>query len=248
MQPFGLQRSFIIAYLGCAAKGGVFLRRSCFRLRSRYNDAVIGPQPIPAPITAIAFDLGNVLIRVDHERFCRRLGEAVSRDAEEVYRLIFESRLEPNYDRGRLSSQAFYQEITRLFQIEVSFAVFCEWWQDIFAPMEGMAEVVESLAPRYLLVLLSNTNDLHFPYVYQHFPLVRRIPRHILSYRVGSRKPEAGIYQALIEAIARPPEQCLFVDDKAAFVEAARSHGLMAWQFTTPGDFIRDLRQHGLNE
>ena len=29
--------------------------------------------PAPRPITAITFDLGNVLVRVDHLRFCRRL-------------------------------------------------------------------------------------------------------------------------------------------------------------------------------
>ena len=27
------------------------------------------------PIAAIAFDLGNVLVKVDHLRFCRGLGE-----------------------------------------------------------------------------------------------------------------------------------------------------------------------------
>ncbi len=202
----------------------------------------------PGAITAIALDLGNVLVRVDHRRFCRRLGLAASRDAEEVYRIIFESRLEPDYDTGRLSSRAFYQEITRLFQVDAPYSRFCEWWQDIFEPMEGMAEVVEALALRYPLFLLSNTNELHFSYICRRFPLVHRISRHILSYRVGSRKPEAGIYQALIRAIERPPAQCLFVDDKAPFVEAARSHGLTAWQFTTPRDFTRDLRRHGLYE
>jgi putative hydrolase of the HAD superfamily len=205
-------------------------------------------QPLPVAITAIAFDLGNVLIRVDHGRFCRRLGEAASRDPEDIYRTVFESRLEPAYDTGRLSSQTFYQEIKRLFQVDVSYSRFCEWWQDIFAPMEGMSALVEAMAQRYPLFLLSNTNDLHFTYVYRHFPLVHRISRHILSYQVGSRKPEAGIYQALVRAIERPPEQCLFVDDKAPFVEAARTHGLTAWQFTTPREFIGRLRQNGLYE
>jgi HAD superfamily hydrolase (TIGR01509 family) len=202
----------------------------------------------PPDITAIAFDLGNVLIKVDHGRFCRRLGEAASRAPEEVYRIVFDSRLEPDYDTGRLSSQAFYQEIMRLLGVDVSYAQFCEWWQDIFDPMESMAAVVESLTRRYPLFLLSNTNDLHFTYVYRHFPLIRHISRQILSYRVGSRKPEAGIYQALIAAIERPPQQCLFVDDKAPFVKAARTHGLTAWQFITPQDFIRDLQQLGLYE
>lgn len=205
-------------------------------------------QPHASAITAIAFDLGNVLIRVDHGRFCRRLAQAAGVAPEEVHRAVFETSLEPDYDTGRLSSQAFYQEIMSFFQVDLPYSHFCAWWQDIFAPMEGMAEVVEALADRYPLFLLSNTNDLHFPFVYQRFPLVRRVTRYILSYQVGSRKPEAAIYQSLVRELQGPPEQCLFVDDKPPFVQAARTHGLVAWQFTTPQDFIARLRQHGLYE
>jgi putative hydrolase of the HAD superfamily len=199
-------------------------------------------------ITAIAFDLGNVLIRVDHGRFCRRLGELAGIAPGDVYGAVFESDLEPDYDAGRLSSQEFYQEVCRLFQIDLPFPLFCEWWQDIFDPMEGMEEVVEALTALYPLFLLSNTNAIHFPYIYRCFPLLGRLRRFILSYQVGSRKPEPAIYQALIQEIDRPPEQCLFVDDKAPFVEAAKTHGLTAWQFTSVQDFIDRLRQHGLYE
>ncbi len=199
-------------------------------------------------ITAIAFDLGNVLIRVDHGRFCRRLAELARITPEEVCAAVFESDLEPDYDAGRLSSQEFYHEVCRLFRIDLPFPRFCEWWQDIFDPMEGMEEVVEALATRYPLFLLSNTNAIHFPYIYRRFPLVRRLTRFILSYQVGSRKPEPAIFRALIQEINRPPEQCLFVDDKAPFVAAAKTHGLASWQFTSPQNFIECLRRHGLCE
>jgi len=63
---------------------------------------------------------------------------------------------------------------------------------------------------------------------------------------VGSRKPEPAIYQALIRAMGRPPERCLFLDDKLPFVEAARSHGLVAWHFTTPEEFHRKLNEYVL--
>jgi len=197
-------------------------------------------------ITAIAFDLGNVLIRVDHGRFCRRLGEAAGDSLQEVYDTVFGSGLEQEYDTGRLSSEEFHQEVCRLFDIDLPFNRFSEWWQGIFDPMEGMAELVAELADRYPLFLVSNTNALHFDYIHRRFPLLRHVRRFILSYRVGSRKPEAAIYQRLIREIHRPPGQCLFVDDLAPYVEAARSHGLEAWQFISPDDFIGRLGRYGL--
>jgi glucose-1-phosphatase len=198
------------------------------------------------PITAIAFDLGNVLIKVDHGRFCRRLGDAAGVSPAEVYAAVFDSGLEPEYDTGRLSSREFYRAVCRLFHIHPPFPRFCEWWQDVFDPMEGMDAVVEALARRYPLFLLSNTNALHFSYIFRTLPLVRRLRRFILSYRVGGRKPEPAIYQALIREMARPPEECLFIDDKAPFVEAARIQGLTAWQFSTPADFTARLREQGI--
>lgn len=198
------------------------------------------------PVTALAFDLGNVLIRVDHRRFCQRLGEAAGVSPLEVYDAVFNSGLEPAYDCGRLSSEEFHRKVCRLFGINPPFPLFAQWWQDIFDPMEGMEEIVAELAGRYPLFLVSNTNALHFGYVYDRFPLLHHVGRFILSYRVGSRKPEPAIYLRLIQEIDRPPEQCLFIDDKAAFVEAALSHGLQAWQFISPDDFISRLDRYGL--
>uniref|UniRef100_A0A7C3SJ98 HAD family phosphatase n=1 Tax=Desulfobacca acetoxidans TaxID=60893 RepID=A0A7C3SJ98_9BACT len=203
-------------------------------------------KPQALHITAIIFDLGNVLIKVDHGRFCRRIGELAGISPQEVYAAVFASGLEPAYDTGRLSSEAFYREVSRLLHIDLPFPRFCKWWQDVFDPMEGMDQIVAALADRYPLYLASNTNVLHFSYVYPRFPLVRRLTRFILSYRVGSRKPETAFYEALIREVQRPPQQCLFLDDKAPFVEAARTHGLVAWQFSTPEDFISRLRRHGL--
>ncbi|MDI6853144.1 MAG: HAD family phosphatase [Deltaproteobacteria bacterium] len=199
-----------------------------------------------APITAVAFDLGNVLIRVDHGRFCQRLAEAAGVSSVEIFDAVFNSGLEPQFDTGRLSSEEFYREVCRLFGINPPFPLFAQWWQDVFDPMEGMAEVVAELAGLYPLFLVSNTNELHFDYIYRRFPLLRHVGRFILSYRVGSRKPEPAIYLRLIREIARPPEQCLYIDDKAPFVEAARRHGLQAWQFISPADFISRLERYGL--
>ena len=115
---------------------------------------------------------------------------------------------------------------------------FGELWTEIFAPLEDMEEVAARLARRYPLYLLSNTNPLHFRYIEEHFAgLLKHFRAFILSYRVGSRKPEAGIFQALIRQVGLPPAQILFIDDKMDFVAAARTHGLVAWHFVSPREF-----------
>jgi glucose-1-phosphatase len=202
--------------------------------------------PARSNITAIALDLGGVLVRVDHRRFCRRLAALLQVTPEAVFATVFNTDLEPRYDTGRLSTRAFYQGVMARFGQTLSYPLFCHLWNDIFDPMEDMEEVVAGLASRRPLFLLSNTNPLHFAYIRQHFPILRHIRRFILSYEVGRRKPERGIYQALIREVGQAPENCLFVDDKLPFVQAARAQGLSAWHFTGPRDFVRRLARHGL--
>lgn len=195
---------------------------------------------------ALAFDLGNVLVRVYHGRFCRRLAEWADLDPQEVYARIFETGLEPAFDTGRLSPPAFHRQVLDLFGITLPFPEFCRWWCEVFDPMPGMDEVVARLKGRVPLYLVSNTNILHFPYLWERYPLVHGFTGYILSYRLGSRKPEPAFYQALIKEAACPPADCLFIDDKLPFVAAARALGLTAWQFTGAEDFTRNLREVGL--
>lgn len=198
-------------------------------------------------ITAVTFDLGNVLIRVDHFRFCRRLAALAGLSPEEVYSQVFESGLEPGYDTGRITSREFYARVTAHFGVALPFSRFRDLWCDLFDPMDGMAELVQHLASRFPLFLLSNTNSLHFDYIKERFAaLLQPFRAFVLSYEVGSRKPEPAIYQSLIRQVARPPEEILFIDDKVSFVEAARGQGLKAWQFRSPQELRTELASHGL--
>jgi glucose-1-phosphatase len=197
-------------------------------------------------ITVLALDLGNVLVKVDHLRFCRRLADLAGLGAAEVYARVFASDLEPGYDTGRLTSEEFHRRVMEHFGVALPFSQFSFWWNDIFDPMEGMAELVDYLAARFPLYLMSNTNTLHFGYIRKNYPFLDHFQSFVLSFEVGSRKPEPAIYQALIQRTGRPASQCLFVDDKLPFVTAAREQGLVSWQFTSPGEFIRCLQQHGL--
>jgi len=201
----------------------------------------------PPHVSAIAFDLGNVLVQVDHERFCRGLGELAGLSAAEVYGAVFETKLEPAYDKGQVSSREFYQGIAARFRLSLSYSHFCRLWCGIFDPMEGVEAVLAHLAARFPLFLLSNTNELHFRFIQEHFPaILQPFQAFILSFLVGSRKPEPEIYQALVQRAGRPAGEILYLDDKQPFVAAAREQGLVAWQFFSPGELRQELQRHGL--
>jgi len=197
-------------------------------------------------IKLITFDLGNVLVHVDHQEFCRRLAGLAGVTAAEVFNYVFASDLEPAYDTGSITSQEFYRRIVARFKVSLDFDQFALWWNSIFCPMPDMAEVVARLARSCPLFLLSNTNELHFDYIRERYPILDHFSRFVLSYRVGSRKPETGIYRNLIQTSGLLPDHILFIDDKLPFVTAAREHGIHAWQFTSPQELQERLTEHGL--
>jgi HAD superfamily hydrolase (TIGR01509 family) len=203
-------------------------------------------KPEATAIKLITFDLGNVLVRVDHMEFCRRLAVLTHVGAEEIFDYVFNSPLEPGYDTGMMTSREFYGQIMAQFHVALEFDRFARWWNSLFSPMPDMAEVVARLAGNFPLFLLSNTNALHFDYIQENYPVLKHFSYCVLSYKVGSRKPEKGIYEHLLQQAGVTPEQILFIDDKMPFVAAAQEYGIQAWQFTSGEALKQQLLEHGL--
>jgi glucose-1-phosphatase len=197
-------------------------------------------------IKLITFDLGNVLVKVDHMEFCRRFAVLTPLSTEDIFNFVFNGSLEPDYDTGKMTSQEVYQQVIKQFKVAIEFDRFARWWNSIFSPMPEMEEIVTKLAKKYPLFLLSNTNALHFDYILNTFPILRHFSKFVLSYEVGSRKPDKGIYEYLIRQSGILPGEILFLDDKLPFVTAAREHGIHAWQFTSYDAFKRQLMEYDL--
>ena len=199
-------------------------------------------------IAAIAFDLGNVLVKVDHGRFCRRLGELAGVTPQEVYTAVFDTTLEFDYDTGRVSSREFHRRL----QARLGLNLPC-------LPPPGVLDRESSLPwttwRRWQLAWRNATPCISSPIPMSGTSSIsgKTMPRllqpfraFILSYRVGGRKPEAAIFQALIRQAGVPPARILYTDDKEDFVAAARTHGLTAWPFVSPADFQEQLSREGL--
>lgn len=71
----------------------------------------------------------------------------------------------------------------------------------------------------------------------------------LLSYQVGLSKPDPAFYRRLLDVYGLKAEECLFIDDTPANVEAAEALGFAGLVFTTreaADERIRELTSRGV--
>ena len=102
------------------------------------------------------------------------------------------------FETGLVEPREFVEQLSGILDIRVSYEEFCEIRSCIFLPHTLVPEsILEGLRRRYRLLVLSNTNAIHFEMVRQCYPILRHFDDFVLSYEVKAMKPDAPIYQAL---------------------------------------------------
>jgi len=198
------------------------------------------------PHKALIFDLGQVLIPFDFQRGYRALEEFCPYPAVEIRRRIIASGLVPPFETGLIEPHDFVTRLTEALDLTLDYSGFCRAWSSIFYGQLIPDRVLESLAARYRLVLLSNTNAIHFEMVREAYSLLRHFHEMVLSYEVRSMKPDARIYHAAIECAGCKPGECFYTDDIAENVEAGLREGLDSVLFETPEQLEQDMRKRGI--
>jgi len=196
---------------------------------------------------AIVLDLGKTVIHFDFERGYRALERLCPHAAADIPKRILPTRLVERFETGQIEPRAFHEEFCRALDLQADYDSFTEIWNSIFTDPLIPESVLEGLAARYRLVLLSNTNAIHFDGLIRGYPLLRHFHGMILSHKVGAMKPDPRIYQAAIECAGCRPEECFYTDDIAAFVEGGRAAGMDAVQFKGFEQFKRDLSARGIH-
>jgi glucose-1-phosphatase len=195
---------------------------------------------------AIIFDLGRVLVHFDFQRGYRALEGLCPYSAAEIPGRIFTTGLVNRFETGLIESQDFYAQFSEQLGLSIDYSHFCGIWTSIFTEALLPESLLESLAARYRLVLLSNTNPIHFEMIRATFPHLRHFHQLVLSYEVKAMKPQPEIYQAAIEAARCRAEECFYADDIPEYVEGARKLGIDAVQFESREQIERELRARGI--
>lgn len=109
-----------------------------------------------------------------------------------------------------------------------------------------MEDLIQTLRGHYRLLLLSNTNEWHFDFCLNKFPVVGLFDDHVLSFRLGCRKPDSAIYAHALKRAEAPPEECVYIDDIREYVDAARTQGIHGIRFQGAARLKSSLRDLGI--
>lgn len=186
----------------------------------------------PAPpkqsfeIQTLWFDLGNVILPFDFAPAYRRLARYNHSCAPEDIRDFVRRHptLEADCDNGTLHAAALYRMLRHKFAFHaLTYAGFKKIWNDIFSQNREVIRLIGHLRKRgYRLILISNTNKLHYDHIWARYPVMRLFHTRVLSYKVRSRKPEPRIYHTALRASLGKPRQIFYTDDKDDLIQSAR--------------------------
>ncbi len=198
-------------------------------------------------IKAVIFDLGRVIVPFDFKRGYTRLEPLCGIPAAEIPGRIAPTGLVQRFESGEIEPRDFVRRLSGHLNLDTTYENFCEIWSSIFLPETLIAEdFLRALARNYRLVLLSNTNAIHFEMIRENYPLLRHFHSQVLSYEVGAMKPSPLIYQKAIEQAGCLPAECFFTDDIEAYVDGARAQGMDAVRFQSAAQIESELRKRGV--
>ena len=198
-------------------------------------------------IKNIIFDVGNVLVEVRWDAVMKEIGfkkELLQRVSEATVR----SRVWLEYDRSRLSDEDIMSAfIAQAPDLEKEIRLFMAHGQETIREFSYAREWVKSFREKgYGCYILSNYPRTSYENTQSERTYEEFMDGMLYSYQVQMVKPETEIYQTLLERYGLIPEECVFLDDNIANVEAAKKLGIHAILFTTKDAAERELRELGV--
>ena len=90
------------------------------------------------------------------------------------------------------------------------------------------------------MILFSNTNAIHCPWLFETYPEFSLFDGAVLSFETGFLKPRSEIYQYAVETYGLVADSTLYIDDLAPNIATGRQFGFHCMQY--------DLRDHAAFE
>jgi len=191
--------------------------------------------------------MGGVLVHFSHDRMCQQMGRLCQRTGDDIRRLLLDSGVQWEFERGLLSAEEFHERFQISVGRKVDFRELIDAASDIFELNRSIVPVIDHLKKQQIrLVLMSNTSVWHYEFIRKRFDILDRFDHCVLSYEVNAIKPEPAIYEAAIQAIRCPPQNCFYTDDIPRYVEAGRKFGLDSEVYLETPKLIRQLTARGI--
>lgn len=190
----------------------------------------------------LIFDLGGVIINIDISltiaAFAKHFG--VSSSALEAF--LNEQGLWHLHEKGKLSDEMLLSGLNAYFlthlaepTVSLSAAAFTKSWNTLLLNIpQQRIYLLQKLSSKYRLFLLSNTNATHIVEVNRKLAAENGIrsglgslfEKTYYSHDLGMRKPDAEIYEYVLQDKGLAAQETVFIDDNEQNIISASEVGI----------------------
>lgn len=197
-------------------------------------------------VEAVIFDIGNVLIEWQPERYYDQIMPRAEREA--MFAEIDLHGMNDIIDRGGPFRETIYDWAERYPRWRDKIRLWHDDWIQMAAPVIPRSlRLMQALQARGVPVFsLTNFGIGSFDYACTHYPFLRDFDRPFISGHMGVIKPEARIYEMVEQASGMAGAQLLFTDDRADNIAAAHLRGWKTHLFEGPAGWAARLVAEGL--
>lgn len=194
-------------------------------------------------IKTLIFDFGDVFINLDKQGamdFALNKFQ-ISELSEEMVHVNKE------YEQGFISTETFLKFYTETFP-NLSQEELIEAWNYIIKDFpKYRLEWLQKLKAEnnFKFILLSNTNALHIQFIKENVTFYEDFKNcfdvFYLSHEIGYRKPNANIYEFVLNENNLNANECIFIDDTKENTDAAEKLGIHTWNIDETSQDVIDL-------
>lgn len=197
-------------------------------------------------VQAVVFDIGNVLIEWQPERFYDAVIGVDRRTA--FFEAIDLHAMNDRVDQG----QNFADVIRETAQAHPEWSDEVMMWHDRWIEMASPAidhsiRILRALRRAGVPVFaLSNFGIQTFDIGVREYPFLEEFDKRYISGHMGVTKPDPKIYQMVEADCGVAPDQLLFADDRQENLDAAQARGWQVHLFETPQGWEDRLVHEGM--
>jgi HAD superfamily hydrolase (TIGR01509 family) len=167
----------------------------------------------------ILFDLSGVLVELGGmPDFVKWTGRTPS----DIGSAWLTSESTRNFERGITDFSTFHKAFVDEWNVDISNSelesYFRQWVKAAYPETKNLLEELKGRLP---LACLTNTNSIQWPVVKETIEADYFFDHQFVSHLMGKVKPDAEVYEHVIDSLQVPPSSIVFLDDSILNVEQA---------------------------
>ncbi|WP_133259763.1 HAD family hydrolase [Pseudochryseolinea flava] len=191
----------------------------------------------------LIFDLGGVILDLSVDTTLQAVAKLSGLDKNEVVHHFVNAQGFMQFEKGLIDEHAFRDFVRETYNVTATDAQIDHAWNAMLLGLPiAKLHLLTRLMSTHQTFLLSNTNTIHLRFINENIlPPVAGVTsldgyfhKSYYSHLMKKRKPDAEIFQQVLEENNLKAEETLFLDDNKANIEGAAALGIKTLLVTHP--------------